>query len=332
MNISRIIAVAIWLCVMAPAEASAQAVEVKGTVLDDADGRPLAGVIVELLDSSGKMLGYGMSGGDGFFTVKSASGAAGDRLRLSCMSYRRQELKLEGRSMPISVRMVPDPAQIREIEFKAPNIMSKGDTLIFNVERYADVSDRSIEDVLRKMPGIEIEESGQISYQGEPINNFYIEGNDMLDGRYNLATKNISHKDVMNVELMENHQPVRALQDIVHSDRAAINLKLQEEAKSRWVWALNAGGGYRPALYDGSLFGMRIGAGMQSMQNVKVNNTGKNLATENTRFDTFDVFSESTSRTLVPQLIASDAVRARLTNRAPGSTAPCWPIPLIHSG
>lgn len=48
-----------------------------------------------------------------------------------------------------------------------------------------------------------MEENGQISYQGTAINKFYIEGMDLLGGKYNIATNNISNDDVGSVEIME---------------------------------------------------------------------------------------------------------------------------------
>lgn len=71
------------------------------------------------------------------------------------------------------------------------------------MSRFTEAQDRSIADVLRKMPGIEVAKSGEIRYNGQPINNFYIEGLDMLDGRYGQATNNIAPQDVASVEVVE---------------------------------------------------------------------------------------------------------------------------------
>ncbi len=68
-------------------------------------------------------------------------------------------------------------------------------------------------------------------YQGEDINKFYIEGSDLLGGKYGIAANGISHEDVGAVEVMENHQPMQVLSGISFSDKAAINLKLKKEGK-----------------------------------------------------------------------------------------------------
>jgi hypothetical protein len=173
------------------------------------------------------------------------------------------------------------------VVIKAPNILQKGDTLVYNVKQYADAQDRTIADVLKKMPGVEVAESGQVKYNGEPINKFYIEGSDFLEGRYGIATNNISHRDVKSVEIMENHQPVRALDGIEFSEQAGLNIRLQEDAKLRWVGVANGGTGFSPFLYDASLFAMHIAGKRQDMETIKFNNTGWNPASQNTRF-TYD--------------------------------------------
>ncbi|MCC8036335.1 MAG: carboxypeptidase-like regulatory domain-containing protein [Rikenellaceae bacterium] len=306
----KVYILSVWLLAAGAVSAAGQGGPLMGTVTDGADGKPLQGVIVEIVDGGGKTLTYAMTGHNGGFSITSPGEAEGYTLRFSAMSYRKLSVDPAGRTMPLSIALTPEPTQIREVKVKAPDIFQRGDTLVFNVEKYADISDRSIEDVLKKMPGIEVDDNGQIKYQGEPINKFYIEGMDLLDGRYGLATKNISHKDVQNVELMENHQPIRALQDISHSDQAALNIRLKEEAKSRWVGAATAGAGYSPVLYDASLFAMRISGGWQSIENLKVNNTGKNLTKENMRFSTYNLFNEIYTRNLSPELIAADITGA----------------------
>ena len=78
------------------------------------------------------------------------------------------------------------------------------------------------------MPGIDVEKSGEIKYNGRAINKFYVEGMDMLKGRYGLATNNIAAKDIATVQVLENHQPIKALKHLQISDDVAINLKLKE--------------------------------------------------------------------------------------------------------
>ena len=295
--------------------ASGQSPVLSGTVTDQQDGTPLAGVIVQLTDAGEKILGYALTNKDGHFSLRANALPEGARLTFACMSYRKHSVLLASVGFPLAVALTPEPTQIREITVKAPDILQKGDTLVYNVEKFADEQDRSIADVLKKMPGIEVSESGQVRYNGEPINKFYIEGSDLLEGRYGLASNNISHKDVKNVEIMENHQPVRALEGIEHSEQAALNLRLKEDAKLRWVGTLNGGAGFSPALWDASLFAMRIAGKWQSMESFKANNTGANPGAESNRFVFDNILGATAARDPLPDYVGIGSGSAPLDEK-----------------
>jgi len=157
------------------------------------------------------------------------------------------------------------PLKIKEVSVTAPKITLRGDTLNYNVASYIDQNDRVIGDVLQKLPGITVSPIGSIRYQGRDINKFYIENMDLLQGRYSLATKNISAKDVATVQILENHQPLKVLRDKILSDQAAINLKLKESAKGTWVLTGLAGAGYQPVLWNAELVAMYFGRTKQNM-------------------------------------------------------------------
>ena len=73
--------------------------------------------------------------------------------------------------------MATKATQLNDVIVQAPDIYAKGDTLVFNVARYANAKDNAIIDVIKRLPGIKVEDDGTIKYQGKPINKFYIDGN-----------------------------------------------------------------------------------------------------------------------------------------------------------
>lgn len=80
--------------------------------------------------------------------------------------------------------------ELNEIVVKSKKVYSQGDTINYNVGSFLSQTDQSIADVLKKMPGITVSDAGQVSYQGKPIKNFYIEGLDLMKGHYGIATNN----------------------------------------------------------------------------------------------------------------------------------------------
>lgn len=249
--------------------------ELSGRIVDAADGSPLAGAILLATDSTGRQAGYTTSATDGTFRLRPRQGMQAAWIDVSMMGYRAH--RFDAACLPSEIRLEASAVEIREVEIRAPRLSLRGDTVSYNVASFTEAQDRTIADVLRKMPGIEVEQSGEIRYNGEAINKFYIEGMDMLDGRYGLATNNIAPQDVASVEVMENHQPIKALRDVLYSDRAALNLRLKREARSHWTGTLRGAGGWSPdgVLGSGSAFAMRIVARSQTMLNLKGDNTGE---------------------------------------------------------
>ena len=262
-------------------------VNVSGTVVDKESNESLTGASVIVKGADGKIKKYATSKGDGGFAMSLPS-VAGCRLEVSMMSFAKKTIPLDSVSFPITVYMEPGTTLLKEVTVKADRIREQGDTITYNVGSFAQQQDRSIGDVLKRMPGINVESSGKIQYQGEDINKFYIEGSDLLGGKYGIATNGIRHEDVGAVEVMENHQPMQVLSGISFSDKAAINLKLTNKAKATWSFHGDAGGGYswQPdgAIWDGELFAMAVMPNFQNITTFKTNNIGEDLSAQATDF------------------------------------------------
>lgn len=286
--------------------------ELSGTISDAETGEPISGVVVQALNSEGRAIAFASSNATGIFSIKTNPG-------IDSISFRR--IGYETIKLPVSyrfsdgVRMATKTTQLNDVIVQAPDIYAKGDTLVFNVARYADAKDNAIIDVIKRLPGIKVEEDGTIKYQGKPINKFYIDGNDFIGGQYGLATENISHEDVKSVEVMENHQPVKALEGIEFPEEAGINLKLKDDARSRWVGVANTAAGIEPLLYDASLYAMRIASKAQNIVTFRGGNTGWNPASQITEHDFNDMFSADYVENLFPEYISADIISFPLTEK-----------------
>lgn len=279
--------------------------ELRGSVVDSDTGEPIVGAIVKAKGT------FAATNNNGQFKLPLKADA--DSVSFRCIGY-------ETLSLPISadfteVRLNQKATQLNDVVVEAPDIYAKGDTLVFNVARYANAKDNAIIDVIKRLPGIKVKDDGTIEYQGKPINKFYLDGNDFIGGQYSLATNNISHKDVKSVEVMENHQPVKALEGIEFPEEAGINLKLKEDARSRWVGMAQAATGVQPFLYDGSLFTMRIAPKIQNMFTLKADNTGWNPANEIREHSSDMMFSSDYISSLWPEYISADIVNAPLSEK-----------------
>lgn len=276
------------LC-LTPLGGMAQQVTLSGIVTDGGDMRPMGGVAVSLRQTDGRrVVRYAVTKKDGSWQMPLTEFPKGHLLLFSMMGYGTDTIRVDDGRSRYDVTLYEKTVRLKEVTVKSPNIRQRGDTLSYNVASFADVSDKTLADVLKKMPGIEVSESGEIKHNGKTLNKFYIEGHDMLGGRYSLATNNIHQKDVATVEVMQNHQPVKALEDMSFSDNPAINIRLKETAKNRLVGTLKAGGGFNPDVWiaEGTL--MRFSKKTQSLNTVKSNNTGGNIGKESNQLITDD--------------------------------------------
>lgn len=259
-----------------------QTKEICGKVFDKEDNSPIAGVIVQIKDSVDNSYQYTITNDKGEYCIRYNVSVA-ELLRFQCMGYKTQEINISEIQSTNTIYMISQPTQLRDVIIKAPDIEQRSDTLTYYMSKYATAEDKKIADVLKRLPGIKVEDNGQIKYNGEPINKFYIDGSDFMDGRYGIATENINPADVASVEVLENHQPMQVLKGLEYSEQAGLNIKLKEEARHRWISILNGGVGVSPLLYDASAFAMRIAGKWQSMETVRVNNTGWNPASQSTQ-------------------------------------------------
>ena len=258
--------------------AFAQEAPGSGKVVDET-GKALQGANVVAYGPEGKVLSYAISGGDGSFLLKKTDGM--QRLSVSFLGYKTVNLSAEAFKDGQLIRMEPGGFQLKEVAVTAERIRESGDTLTYSVGGFKQAQDRSIADVIGKMPGLEVKPNGTIEYQGKSINKFYIEGMDLMGSQYALSSENLSADKVKEVQVLENHQAVKSLRGVSFSEQAALNIVLKDEAKSTWTGLADLGGGYGDEwLYDNRLMGMQFNKRFQTLMLYKNDNTGKDIGSE----------------------------------------------------
>lgn len=236
-----------------------------------------ANITIKSLKETDRIIGFSISKADGSYSIKIAS-TLNDTLLItvSKLGFLSKELKILPVNQTLNFTLKKGEVQLKEIIVKPPPIQRKGDTLAYNVEAFKSVADRSIGDVIKKLPGIDIDQYGRILYQGKPINRYYIEGMNMLNDRYGLINDNLPHDKVAIVEVLENHQPIRILDSLSFSDKAAINIKLKNKVTQTGV--LHYGIGAKPVIYDINATPMIFVPNWQFLGSLQSNNSGRNLS------------------------------------------------------
>ena len=276
MNTKKLISLLILFCIV-----KVQAQNIIQGHIQDARGKNIANATVTLNNIVSKaIIKYDFS--DDLGNYKLSFNANVDSLSISITGFNIAAKSKRIKNKTQTVNFVTEEKEIvlKEVIVKSTKIWGKKDTINYLVSAFSDKKDFVIGDVLKKMPGIEVAGNGQISYQNKPISKFYIENMDMLQGRYGIATNNISAKDVATVQVLENHQPIKALEKTNPSNDAAINLKLKDAAKGTLSIMGKLGLGATPLLWENELAGMYFAKKGQNMTTYKGNNSGVNLSNE----------------------------------------------------
>ena len=229
--------------------ASAQ-VKVTGRVID-LQNKPVSDVIVKLVSGT-KTLAFTSSNAKGEYSLEVKNAPTGMvTLQFTHISYEKESerltLKQSGITNPLQRKvdmiLTPKSISLKEVTVKPDPLRQKGDTLTHNLASFLGKGDVTLEDGLKRLPGVDVAQSGAISYMGKPISQFNIEGLDLLGGKYNLATRNIPADYVTNVEIVRNHHSRRVEKD-VPSNEVSMNIKLSNKAKFKPFGQEEAGAGY----------------------------------------------------------------------------------------
>ena len=162
----------------------------------------------------------------------------------------------------------------------------KDDTVKYNVRAYKDGTERKIEDIIKKLPGIEVnEKTGEIKYKGKSIETVMLDGDDLFSSNYKIGTKNINVDAVQQVQAIENYTNNPLLKGIESTDKVALNLKLKK-TKVNFTGSLGIGEGINANNEmvhntDGTILG--VSKTYKSFGTISFNNVGYN----NTPFDYF---------------------------------------------
>ena len=123
----------------------------------------------------------------------------------------------------------------------------KGDTIIYDADSFKNGSERKLEDVLKKLPGVELNDAGEIEVEGKVVEKIMVDGKEFFSGDTKLATKNIPSNAVDKIQVLRNYSDVNQLSSVQNNqDRVAINVKLKQGKKNFWFGDITAGLGNSP--------------------------------------------------------------------------------------
>jgi hypothetical protein len=227
--------------------AQAQQVKLSG-VIRDSLAQPLElASLVAINKSSNALDAYTMTDAKGNFLLKLKSNTA-YKIQVSALGLQTINDSLTTaqndliRDYELRADIVLD-----EVVVKMP-VLIRGDTLIYDADSFKNGSERKLEDIIDKLPGVEINDSGQIEVEGKVVNKLMVNGKDFFDGDTKIATKNIPSSTVDKIQVLKNYGEVGQLRGVGNNqDNVAINIKLKQGKESFWFGNVTTGAGDSPS-------------------------------------------------------------------------------------
>lgn len=229
--------------------AKAQTFSVKGILKDKLSQEPLeaATVFVETTKDT-TLVTYTITNSKGVFELEGRTAEKEVALNISFIGYKSYRKVFDISQGPVNVGDVLldfATATLDEVVVKSRSpITVKKDTLEFNVKSFKTKKDANIEDLLKELPGVEVDEEGKIRVNGKEVNKILVNGKPFFGDDPTIATRNLTKEIVEKIQIVDTKTDDEAFSgEAGDSENKTINLTIAEENNKGVFGRVNAGGG-----------------------------------------------------------------------------------------
>jgi len=209
---------------------NAQTITLKGTVKDSLQN-PLAyaNVIAKPTDVS-KNLRFSITDDDGYYKLELTKNNT-YAISVSYMGYKTATFNvLSATNVQKNVILKEAPNQLTEVFIELP-VMVKEDTITYNTKKFVTGEERKLKQVLKKLPGVEVDKDGGVAVLGKKITTLLVEGKKFFGGGTKLAIENIPANAIDKIQVIDNYNKIAFLKNLTDSDEMAMNIILKEDKK-----------------------------------------------------------------------------------------------------
>lgn len=223
---------------------SAQNIRFDGTV-NDSDKKPLemANVVAQNVDTKA-MDGFAITNDKGRFVLQLKANSTYS-IKLSYLGMAPKEITIKTQTENITQTIVMEAGGIMlndvEIVREMPVSIS-GDTIVYNADSFKTGTERKLEDILKKLPGVEVNADGEVEVEGKKVQKLMVEGKDFFDGDTKLGVKNIPADAVDKVQVLRNFNEVSQMKGLENNEESiAMNIRLKDGKMNFWFGDMTAG-------------------------------------------------------------------------------------------
>lgn len=233
-------------CLLVVAFGYAQKITLSGTV-KDGEGTALDMANVVAINSlTNELDSFGITNSNGLYRIDLKINST-YILKISYIGYTTKEIMISTKELDMSYDIVLGPQfeKLDEVEvtYEMP-VQINGDTIVYNSDSFTTGSEKKLEDVLKKLPGVEINEDGEVEVEGKRVTKLMVEGQEFFDGDTKMGSKNIPAKALDKIEVLRNYSDVNQLRGVTNNqDNIALNIRLKDGEDHFWFGELTAGKG-----------------------------------------------------------------------------------------
>jgi len=224
----------------------AQSVRVEG-VVQDTLGKPLEMANVMAINQETKgMDGYGITNDKGRFQLNLKANSK-YTIKVSYIGFQAYETTIETNTEDVQRRITLKEGGFAlegvEVVQEMP-VSIKGDTIIYNADSFKTGTEQKLEDILKRLPGVDVNADGEIEVEGKRVTQLLVDGKKFFEGDTKLGSKNIPSDAVDKVQVLRNFTEVSQLRGLENNnDDVAINIKLKKGKNKFWFGDISAGAG-----------------------------------------------------------------------------------------
>ncbi len=275
---------------LAAGAASAQGrVDVTGVVTDSTDAGLQAATVVLLQPADSTLASFATTAADGSFRIRRVP-AGPYLLKVTYVGYTPHVREIEVGAEPLDVgriALADEVGALGQLVVGAERVpmVVKQDTLEYNAAAFAVPLGANVEDLLRRLPGVEVESDGSIKAQGETVDRVLVDGKEFFGNDPTIATRNLSADAVDRVQVFDKQSDTAEFTGVDDgNEQRTINLALKEDRKVGYFGNVSGGVGGAPSdgaapaegvLYDGKAMVNRFSPTTQLSVIANLNNVNR---------------------------------------------------------
>lgn len=268
-------------------------------IVKDTLNTPLEFANIQVLtNSDSKTIVFGNTNADGLYSF-TIHNQGMHTVKVSYLGYSPEVKTVDIiQNQILNFSLKPNIQMIEEVIIKANNsgLITKGDTLQYNIERFLNGTEETLKDIIKRLPGMGINKDGKITSEGKVIDKLLVDGDEFFKNQHSLATENISPEMIEGIQRIKNFKEFGSVVNNDTNDIVAVNVKLKDTYKNKVTGNLLGQGGYKDKYKLGSTI-MRFNNRLKTAVISSINNTGELGIQLNDYFDLIRKDIEGNSET-----------------------------------